>query len=83
MQQTLDGPLFKYRLFNVLCWLWNIYEGAKLPSVYFINNTKHCITYLALTPLFPVLLTSRFQIVKYTHYVAFCCILFRSLSFLV
>ena len=20
-----------YRLFNVLCWLWNIYEGAELP----------------------------------------------------
>ena len=44
----------KYRLFNVLCWLWNIYEGAELPSVYFITNTKHCITYLALTQLFPV-----------------------------
>ena len=43
-----------YRLFNVLCWLWNIYGGAKLPSVYFITNTKHCITYLALTKLFPV-----------------------------
>ena len=43
----------KYRLFNVLCWLWNIYEGAPLPSVYFITNTKHCITYLALTQLFP------------------------------
>ena len=26
-------------------------------SVYFINNTKHCITYLALTPLFPVLIS--------------------------
>ena len=46
-----------YRLFNVLCWLWNIYEGAELPSVYFINNTKHCITYLALTKLFPVLIS--------------------------
>ena len=45
----------KYRLFNVLWWLWNIYEGAELPSVYFITNTKHCITYLALTQLFPVL----------------------------
>ena len=43
-----------YRLFNVLCWLWNIYEGAELPSVYFITNTKHCITYLALTKVFPV-----------------------------
>ena len=29
-----------YRLFNVLCWLWYIYEGAVLPSVYFITNTK-------------------------------------------
>ena len=46
-----------YRLFNVLCWLWNIYEGAELPGVYFINNTKHCITYLALTQLFPVLIS--------------------------
>ena len=47
----------KYRLFNVLCWLWNIYEGAELPSVYFITNTKHCITYLALAQLFPVLIS--------------------------
>ena len=47
----------KYRLFNVLRWLWNIYEGAELPSVYFINNTKPCITYLALTQLFPVLIS--------------------------
>ena len=46
-----------YRLFNVLCWLWNIYEGAELPSIYFITNTKHCITYLALTQLFPVLVS--------------------------
>ena len=50
-------PCYKYRLFNVLCWLWNIYEGAELPSVYFITNTKHCITYLALTQLFPVLIS--------------------------
>ena len=48
---------FKYRLFNVLGWLWNIYEGAELPSVYFITNTKHCITYLALAQLFPVLVS--------------------------
>ena len=46
-----------YRLYNVLCWLWNIYEGAELPSVYSITNTKHCITYLALTQLFPVLIS--------------------------
>ena len=65
-----------YRLFNVLCWLWNIYEGA-LPSVYFITNTKHCITYLALTQVFPVLV----HILKCTHYVAFCCISLRSVSF--
>ena len=71
-----------YRLFNVLCWLWNIHEGAKLPSVYFINNTKHCITCLALTQLFPVLMTSRFHIVKYTHTVAFCCILLGVCHFL-
>ena len=44
----------KYRLFNVLCWLWNIYG---LPSVYFITDTKHCITYLALAELFPVLIS--------------------------
>ena len=49
--------IIKYRLFNVLCWLWNIYEGAELPSVYFITNTKHCITYLAMTQLFPVLVS--------------------------
>ena len=56
-----------YRLFNVLRWLWNIYEGSKLPSVYFITSTKHCITYLALTQLFPVLLTRRFHILKYVY----------------
>ena len=73
---TLYSVLFyffvynKYRLFNVLCWLWKIYEGA-VSSVYFIINTKHCLTYFALTQLFPVLVTSRFHIVKYTHYVAF------------
>ena len=68
--------LYMYRLFSVLCWLWNIYEGAELPSVYFITNTKHCIPYLALTQLFPVLLTHRLHIVKYTYYVVFCCISF-------
>ena len=46
------------------------------------GNTIHCITYLALTQLFPVLVTSRFHIMKYTHYVAFCCISFKSLDFL-
>ena len=78
---SLSGQVM-YRLFNVLCWLWNINEGAELPSVYFITNTKHCITYLALTQLYPVLLTSRFHIVKFTHYVVFYCISYMSLSFL-
>ena len=59
-----------YRLFNVLCWLLNIYEGAELPTVYFIT-IKHYITYFDLAQLFPVLLTSKFHVVKYTHYVAF------------
>ena len=54
MGMSLTKVWVMYRLFNVLCWLWNIYEGAELPSVYFITNTKHCITYLALTQLFPV-----------------------------
>ena len=52
-----SSRVYMYRLFNVLCWLWNKYEGAELPSVYFITNTKHCITYLALTQLFPVLVS--------------------------
>ena len=69
-----------YRLFIVLCWLWNIYEGAELPSVYFITNTKHYKTYLALSQLFPVLLTHRPHIVKYTYYVVFCCISSRSIA---
>ena len=30
-----------YMLFNVLSWLWNIYEGA---SVYFITSTEHSLT---------------------------------------
>ena len=29
MDQTCTSALDMYRLFNVLCWLWNIYEGAK------------------------------------------------------
>ena len=79
---TFLSQLAKYRLFNVLCWLWNIYEGALLPSLYFITDTKHCITYLALTQLFPVLVTSWFHIVKYTHYVAFSCIYLGVFHFL-
>ena len=66
-----------YRLFNVLCWLWNIYEAAEHLSVYFIINTKHCITYLALTQLFPVFVTHH-EI--YTLCSIFC-ISFRSVSF--
>ena len=42
---------YTYRLFNVLCWLMNIYEGAECILH---KNTKHCITYLALTRLFMV-----------------------------
>ena len=38
-----------YRLFNVLCWLLNIYEGAELPSVYFITN-KHKTLYNLFSP---------------------------------
>ena len=80
--RMLNIIVITYRLFNVLCWLWNIYEGAEHPSVYFIPNTKHCIlTFLAKTQLFPVLLTHRPHIVKYTYYVVFCCISFRSMSF--
>ena len=56
-----------------------------LKLVYYLhlqadNPWYNC--YLALTQLFPVLLTSRFYMVKYTHYEGFCCISFRSLSFL-
>ena len=68
-------------LFNVLRWLWNIYEGAE-PTVCFIIITKHFKTYLALTQRCLVLLTPRLHIVTYTHYVAFCCISIRSMSFL-
>ena len=71
----------KYKLFNVLRWIWNIDKGAELPSVYFMTNSKNCITYLALTQRFPVFMTSWFHIVKNTTYVAFCFISLRSLSF--
>ena len=70
-----------YRLFNVMCWLWNIYEGTELPRVYFITNTKQCITYLALTQLLPRLLTHTPHILKYTYYVVISCISFRNMSF--
>ena len=52
-------------------------------SVYFLTNTKHCTTFLALAQLFPVLLTHRPHTVKYIYYVAFCCISFRNMSFCV
>ena len=35
---TILSFRFMYRLFNVLCWIWNIYEGAELPGVYFITT---------------------------------------------
>ena len=56
----MEGDLkrVKYRLYYVLNWSQNIFERANLPSLYFITNTKHSITYLALTQLFPVLLTA-------------------------
>ena len=46
----------------------------KLPIVYFIINTKHCTTYLALTQLFPVL-------ISHPEMYTVCSISFRSLSF--
>ena len=52
---------------------------TKLPSqhsMFFIMNTKHCITYLALTQLFPVLLTHR----PHIYYVVFSWISFRSMT---
>ena len=69
-RKNTDFYSIKYRLFNVLCWLWNIYDGAELPSVNFMTNTKHCITYLALTQLFPVL-------VSYPEMYTLCSILLR------
>ena len=70
----------KYRLFNVLCWLWNIYEGAELPSVYFITNTKHCITYLALTQLLPVLVSHPEMYILCSILLLFCLGSFISFS---
>ena len=64
----------------MLCVQWGALVTL-LPRIYSITNTKHCITYLALTQLFPLLLTIRFHIMKYTQYVAFGCVSFRSLSF--
>ena len=42
-QETAGSGLNK--LYNVLCWLWNIHLGALLPRLYSITNTKHWITY--------------------------------------
>ena len=28
----------RYRLFNVLCWSWNIYKGAELSMDHFVKN---------------------------------------------
>ena len=38
--------------YSMFCVGYGIYTPSS-PSVYFITNTKHCITYLALTQLFP------------------------------
>ena len=34
-------PLYKYRLFNVLCWLWNIYERA--PNLHPFESILHLV----------------------------------------
>ena len=68
--EVRGGADYSYRLFNVLCWLWNIYEGAELPSVYFITNTKYCINYLAQTQLFPVLVSHPEMYTHYMHFAA-------------
>ena len=57
-------------------------RGNEAPKCIFHNQLKTLYNLLTVTQLFPVLLTSRFHIVKYTHYVAFCCISFKILSFL-
>ena len=61
----------------VMEYIW----GSRAPQCIFHNQHKHCITYLALTQLFPVFVTSWSHTVKYTHYVAFFCISLRSVSF--
>ena len=58
-------------------------RGSGAPECIFHNNHKTLyINLLTLTQLFPLLLTRRFHIVKYTSVVVFCCISFRSMSFL-
>ena len=53
-----------------------------LASQVLMKSKARSTAYLALTQLFPVLLISRLHIVKYTHFVAFCYISFRSMVFL-
>ena len=62
-------------MFGVGCEIYT----RELPSVYFITNIKHCITYLALTQLVPTLISHPEM---YTLY-SICCITFRSFYFLV
>ena len=47
----------KYRLFNVLCWLWNLYEGI------FINKNKQLYKLFSPDPAV--------FCVDFAHYVAF------------
>ena len=58
-----------------------IYKRAELPSVYIITKTTQRITFLGLSKMFPVLLTSQFQILESTYYIALCCLLLKSLFF--
>ena len=46
-----------YRLFNVLCWFMEYIRGSGAPECIFSNKHKHCMTYLALIQLFPVLVS--------------------------
>ena len=57
----------------MFCVGYGIYTREQSSRVYFITNTEHCITYLALTQRIPVLV----HILKCTHNVVFCCISFR------
>ena len=43
--------------YSMFCVGYGIYTRERSPSVYFMTNTKHCITYLALIQLFPVLIS--------------------------
>ena len=68
--------LYKHRLFNVLCWLGNIYEGAEL-----LSQHKTLCNVFSTDLAFRVLLVAVSCVAykhvshrKYTHYVALCCI---------